>query len=363
MSSVQLGDICELKYGKSLPKKSREPGKFAVYGSNGQVDEHSKAYTEGPTIVVGRKGSIGEVAYSDGPCWPIDTTYYVDNSSTDQYPRWLFYALKNLRLQELNKSAAIPGLNRNDAYEKKIFLPPLEEQKRIAGILDQADTLRRLRTRALDKLDTLGQAIFHEMFGEEASVSIASKLQKIGDFCDVSSGSTPSRKEASYYDGAIPWVKTGEVNGRRIQETEESVSDEGMEAARLKLYPKGTVLIAMYGQGKTRGQVGILGLPATTNQACAALVPKEGILPEFLFYQLRSSYERLRDQGRGGNQPNLNAGMVKEFPIYVPDLERQAEFLNRVSLTEQHAKEHSASLLKLQMLFSSLQYRAFRGEL
>ncbi len=259
--------------------------------------------------------------------------------------------------------ANLPRLNPKALAEFPIPLPPLEEQKRIAGILDQADALRRLRTRALDKLNTLGQAIFHEMFGEEASAIIASRAQSIKDFCDVSSGSTPSRTIAEYYAGTIPWVKTGEVNGSTITETEECVSDIGRESARLKVYPAGTVLIAMYGQGKTRGQVGILGVQATTNQACAALIPKKEILSEFLFYQLRSSYNRLRDQGRGGNQPNLNASMVKDFPIFVPDLKEQARFVKRVHSAEKRAEELRACIAKHQALFASLQHRAFRGEL
>ena len=263
----------------------------------------------------------------------------------------------------LSTGANLPRLSPKALAEFPIPLPPLEEQKRIAGILDQADALRRLRTRALDKLNTLGQAIFHEMFGAEAKASISTKAQTIGDFCNVSSGSTPSRKIAGNYGEAIPWVKTGEVNGRTILQTEEHVTEAGRDSARLKTYPTGTVLIAMYGQGKTRGQVGILGIDATTNQACAALVPKEEILPEFLFYQLRSSYERLREQGRGGNQPNLNAGMVKDFPIFVPSLERQAEFVSRVQCAELEVEKHIAFSVKLETLFAALQHRAFQGEL
>src|SRR4051794_19967562 len=108
---VTLGEICEFKYGKSLAADNRVPGGVAVYGSNGVVGSHTTAITNGPTVVVGRKGSFGEVNYSNAPCWPIDTTYYIDSSATFVDLRWLSYLLPTLRLTELNRAAAVPGLN------------------------------------------------------------------------------------------------------------------------------------------------------------------------------------------------------------------------------------------------------------
>ena len=167
MSEVlrSLGDICEFKYGKSLPASSRDGGEFDVYGSNGIVGTHSETITSGPTIVIGRKGSIGELNYSQKSCWPIDTTYYVDTSCTSADLRWLNHALSSLRLTEMNKSAAIPGLNRNDAYEKKLKVPSLSEQRRIAAILDKAEALRSKRREAIAKLDQLLQSVFWRCLG------------------------------------------------------------------------------------------------------------------------------------------------------------------------------------------------------
>ncbi|HWO42235.1 MAG TPA: restriction endonuclease subunit S, partial [Candidatus Eisenbacteria bacterium] len=86
--SVTLGDVCEFKYGKSLPESAREGGQVPVFGSNGEVGRHNEALTSGPTIIIGRKGSFGEVNYSAVACWPIDTTYYVDETATDADLRW-----------------------------------------------------------------------------------------------------------------------------------------------------------------------------------------------------------------------------------------------------------------------------------
>ena len=132
---VKLGEIIELKYGKGLVKTVRDGGKYAVYGSNGVVGAHSQFLIEKPCLVVGRKGSIGEVHLSEKPCWAIDTTYYIDDLHNQPINFW-FYRLKALSLEELNRASAIPGLNREDAYSLSILLPPLNEQKRIVAAIE-----------------------------------------------------------------------------------------------------------------------------------------------------------------------------------------------------------------------------------
>lgn len=148
MSARPLGEICEFKYGSALPERARQAGKVLVFGSNGQVGFHSESLTDGPTVIVGRKGSVGKVAYCDESCWPIDTTYFVDGTCTEHDLRWLYYALESLDLGSLNKATGVPGLNREDAYRKTIFLPPLDEQRRIAAILEQADSVRQRQKKA-----------------------------------------------------------------------------------------------------------------------------------------------------------------------------------------------------------------------
>ena len=133
--STQLGNVIELRYGKALPNHERSGAGYPVYGSNGIVGYHHTALTLNETIVVGRKGSVGEVCFSMTPCSPIDTTYYVDRFPFEN-PKYWFYKLRQLDLGTLNKSTAIPGFNRADAYALTILLPPLAEQKRIADKLD-----------------------------------------------------------------------------------------------------------------------------------------------------------------------------------------------------------------------------------
>jgi type I restriction enzyme S subunit len=124
---AKLGDVLEFKYGKSLPAKRRKGSDYPVFGSNGIVGQHSEALVSGPVLIIGRKGSIGEVHQSDGPCSPIDTTYFVDDFYSQPIRFW-YHRLKALPLAELNRATALPGLNRQDAYDLGITLPPLAEQ-------------------------------------------------------------------------------------------------------------------------------------------------------------------------------------------------------------------------------------------
>lgn len=149
---ARLGDVIELKYGKALPAKARDNETYPVYGSNGVVGQHSKPLTTGSILIVGRKGSIGEVHQSDGPCSPIDTTYYIDGFHGQPVHYW-YHQLRHLPLAELNRATALPGLNRSDAYALAIALPPAAEQQRIVA---RIESLQERSSRARAALAEVG---------------------------------------------------------------------------------------------------------------------------------------------------------------------------------------------------------------
>ena len=165
---TRFGDIFELSYGKSLPKRVRNTnGEYPVYGSNGIVGYHDSFLVDGPVLVVGRKGTAGSVVLSSKPCWPIDTTYYVRERNHIDI-RFSFYLLESLRLNQFDRSTAVPGLNRNDVYELTIDIPPLSEQHHIVAKIDQlfseleagADSLKKARA----QLTTYRQAVLKHAF-------------------------------------------------------------------------------------------------------------------------------------------------------------------------------------------------------
>jgi len=153
-------------YGDSLASENRNDGDVPVFGSNGVVGAHDRSITRAPAIIIGRKGSAGRVTWSHVPCFPIDTTYFVDRTQTRENMRWLFYALESLELDKINFDSAVPGLSRELAYSLPLVFPPLHEQERIAAYLDKTcaaiDTAIDKKQKQLETLDALRKSIIHK---------------------------------------------------------------------------------------------------------------------------------------------------------------------------------------------------------
>ena len=133
-----LGDFAPFTYGKSLPEHARMTGKVQVYGSNGMVGRHSEYLVNEPMVVIGRKGSVGEVHYAANGGWPIDTTFYVTGGPA-RCVRFTYYLLKYLDMRHMSSDSAVPGLNRGAAHALEVFVPPLPEQRAIAEVLGSLD--------------------------------------------------------------------------------------------------------------------------------------------------------------------------------------------------------------------------------
>ena len=164
---IRLGDHLELKYGKGISKRDRKPGTIPIYGSSGIIGYHNFALVKDCSIVVGRKGSAGNVQFIDRSCWPIDTTYFI-NKTNIYILKFLYYLLVYLRLQNLDSSTAIPSLRRVDAYNIKIPLPPLNEQKRIVSkiesIFTRIDAVEEHIESTLRLLDLLKSSTLKQAF-------------------------------------------------------------------------------------------------------------------------------------------------------------------------------------------------------
>jgi len=197
------------------------------------------------------------------------------------------------------------------------------------------------------------------------------RLSTIEEVAAVSSGGTPSRKEASYWGGDIPWVTTAEVNSKTITSTTQKITEEGLENSSAKLFPARTILMAMYGQGKTRGQVARLGIEASTNQACAAILLNEGSDTDYYYYFLESRYVHIRNMANTGGQENLSAGIVKSIQVPVPPLPEQKKIAQILSTWDQaitaterlfeNSQQRKKGLMQ-QLLTGKKQLPGFDGE-
>lgn len=135
-ANISIRNLCQINYGKSLIKKERKNGEIPVYGSNGIIGYHNETYIEKSVIIIGRKGSVGELRYSKEKCFPIDTTYYIEDDNSFDL-KYLFYQLHIKELSQLSKSTTIPGLNREHIYEVKVKMPSIEEQESVVKYIDE----------------------------------------------------------------------------------------------------------------------------------------------------------------------------------------------------------------------------------
>lgn len=261
-------------------------------------------------------------------------------------PRFLNYQfLGNLHGRWLRKfievSARAHGslsIDDDDFLALPVPLPggktSLAEQQKIAECLSTLDELIVATRQKLDALKAHKKGLMQQLFPREGETLPRLRFPEfhsspewergsLGSIFDTTSGGTPSRSEKAYWNGDIPWITTALVNFQVVTKAEEFITNDGLENSSAKLLPAGTVLVAMYGQGKTRGQVALLGVEAATNQACAAILPKKGIDPYFVFLNLAGRYEELRKLSNSGGQENLSQGLIREIPFSYPSDEAE----------------------------------------
>jgi type I restriction enzyme S subunit len=265
--------------------------------------------------------------------------------------------------------------------ESNLPLAPLNEQRRIAAKLDATLAAVDACRQRLDGVEALLKRFRQAVLAAATSGALTREWREerglehdweqasIEKIAEVGTGSTPLRSNPSFYAAAgTPWITSAATSKELITEASEFVTPEGQAASRLRIYPIGSLLVAMYGEGKTRGQVSELGIPATINQACAAIhAPTEQYLMPFIKIALKANYLEMRSLAEGGNQPNLNLSKIKQFRIGLPTKSEIFEIINRVESLFSFADNLEARLTAarkiVEWLTPALLAKAFRGEL
>jgi type I restriction enzyme S subunit len=257
---------------------------------------------------------------------------------------WLRAAFTQLGIYEgVGNRTTIPNLSRARLSQLPIPKPEPTEQRQIALILNSVQKAIETESAICDKLAALKSATMAKLFREGlrgeplkqteiGEIPESWDVVRLGDIARITTGTTPSTDEPEYYVGDIPFVKTAEIDGQVITTSAVKVSQRAVHDYGLKLYPPGTVLLAMYGQGKTRGRTALLGVTAATTQNTAAIECLERLIPTYLWYWLDSRYEDLRGMGNLGHLSHLNLGYVKHLLVPLPDLTEQEEIANSVDL-------------------------------
>ncbi len=203
------------------------------------------------------------------------------------------------------------------SYE--IPLPPVQDQQSLSQQVLQLRNFADAGERTLNEW-RVDSRLFH------------GTQYRLAELASIGTGSTPSRSNPAYFGGDTKWVLTTEICESEIHDTAESLTEQAVRDFNLRVYPPSTILLAMYGQGQTRGRTAFLRIPAAITQNCAAIVANETkVLPEYIWFNLMARYEEIRAQEySGGGVPHLNAQIISEVMIPVPALENQRSIVSRI---------------------------------
>ncbi len=319
-----VAELLTLQYGKALKKADRDGEGFPVYGSAGVVGLHSKPLVEhGPVIVIGRKGTAGAVHWSEGACSVIDTAYFAEARTDDNW-RFVYHLLQHADLTTLTAQTGVPGLNRDIAHGLSVHLPPLVAQQRIVDLIESVDSyIDALRVQA-DAARTTRASLLHELLIDVSGDWTETTLDALGTW---RSGGTPKAGTPRFYGGDIPFVAIGDLTGGVIRTTEKTLTPVGL-AEIGHLAPEGSIFVSMYG---SIGKIGVAGANMATNQAIAWLEPDLTVIdPAFMTSWLINHAAVFDSQGRGATQRNINRKMIRETPIVLPPLPTQNEIAHTV---------------------------------
>ena len=342
------------------------------------------------------------------PCVTVVDVAIVRTGVNGVIPKWLMFSINSppirSKILSLQSGTTRKRISRKNLSTITFPLPPLNEQKRIVAkieelfsLVDSAkDTLEKTKVLLKQYRQSILKHAFEGKLTEEwrkrqtltfepafdlierikigTEVPLIENLPKkwasttFGNLFEIKVGSTPSRSKPEYWNGHIPWISSGQVCNCEIFETKEKITEVGFQNSSLKILPAGTILLAMIGEGKTRGQVGILKISATTNQNIASIMCADSeILTKYLYFWLLNRYDESRKIGFGGMQKALNSKIVKTFPLILSPIEEQYEIISKIeesfSLIEKNEILIDKLLLQYSQIKNSILKQAFEGKL
>ena len=378
-----VGDIVAFEYGKGLTKSKRdENGKVPVYGSNGIVGYHSSALIHKPCLIIGRKGAAGAVHKSMIPCWAIDTTYYAIPPESANL-NFLYYLFSSLDFPSLDRSTAIPGLNRNDAYAVKIPFPPLPEQERIVnrieGLFSDLEAgvaaLERVRVGLKRYKASVLKAACEGKLLESRGVESSGELPEgwrwatVEDACERIVDclhSTPKFQDNGFYCVDSNWIKPG----RFVFEKARFVDEPTFIERNRRMVPQFDDVVF----SREGALLGIaVHIPENfefcLGQRMMIFRPSKNLSGKYLEVVLNSEMfkKQYAKQITGTASPHLNIGDIRQFLIPLPPLDEQwrivAEVERRLSVVGEVESAVDVGLVRAGRLRQAVLRSAFEGRL
>lgn len=282
---------------------------------------------------------------------------FLPNEDIDNSYFYYFLCSKREEFIKLGVGGAQPNISAAILKNVRISLPPLEEQKRIADILDKARNLIDLRKQQLEKMNLLIKSKFIDMFGDPVTNPKRWEVMKLSELGCWNSGGTPSRGNLEYFEGDIDWYSAGELNDLFLINSNERITNKAIKESAAKLFEAGSLLIGMYDTAAFK--MGILTKNASSNQACANIKPSKRMNVIWLYFNLLQMKNHFLQNRRGIRQKNLNLGMIKGFYIPAPPIAFQNQFAAFVEQIEKQKAVMQQSLEKMETNYKALMQEYF----
>lgn len=365
--TMALDEFCRPRQWPTISKSQLTPAGYPVYGANGQIGWYTSYNHERETVLITCRGATcGTInvcppqSYVTGNAMALDD---LDESRVNL--RFLVRSLTPDRLQRAITGSAQPQITRESLRGVTIPLPPLDEQCRIAAILDRADTLRTKRHECLSRLGELDNAVFTDMFGDPGTQDCFESAP-LGDLVDFYSGGTPSKKHPEFWQGNIPWFSPKDLKAQYLWASTDHLGEAAVRATSIKMIPRDTIVIVVRGMILAHTvPISLVRVSAAINQDLKALLPRASINPFFLQAALRVQHDRILGlvSTAAHGTKRLETQLLKEIRIPRPGRAAEEDFYSRVEKSERVEKYLIQTGSEVDFLFKSLQARAFSGQL
>ena len=355
--AATLGEVATLEYGKGLTESDRDGHGWPVYGSAGVVGHHSTPLVDDPpVIIIGRKGTAGSIHWSDTPCWPIDTTYFVRPLATLE-PRYLFLALESAGLQDLCAQTGVPGLNRERAYQTMLLLPPRDEQRRIVDLITAVDEAVQVADSQAIAAKILLDALRTELI--DGSGAPRPRLSEVLETID--GGRSPVTEGRPPGPGERGVLKVSAVRPGQFDFAESKAVSPAVSLPASALVGLGDVLITRSNTPETVGAVCFVDevRPQTyLSDLTLRLTPRLDCLPAYLAAALTTTEARRQitssAKGTSGSMRKISRRTIAELTIPLPDRDHQQSVVSLLDAAAATVKRGHASRAALLRLRSSL---------
>lgn len=366
----QLGEACDLYQPKTISAKEMIPdGQYPVFGANGKIGRYDKFNHYEPQILITCRGATcGTINVSEPQSWITGNSMVVKPVIENIDFEFLRYLLiGGVDLSVAITGAAQPQITRTSLSPILITYPSnIKEQKRIVEILDKAfgeiDQAKANAEKNLKNARELFESTLNQIFTRRRE-GWAEVL--LSDVAEVSSGGTPTKSTKGFWNGAIPWYSSGELNDLFTKDSKEMITELGLKSSNAKLFPKGSLLIGMYDTAALK--MSILDRDGAFNQAIAGVKPNDNVNLNFIRFYIDSIKPELMAQRRGVRQKNLNQSKIKGINLVLPIISEQNKIASQIIKVKQQTDSlesiYQQKITALDELKKSLLQKAFRGEL